>query len=61
MISKTGYFMTCRENNRCLLKLSKGLSAGFSTNEKKYIYIYNIFKGIFLNGGQVNLPSKNIS
>ena len=35
MISKTGCFMTYWENNRCLLELSKGLSADCSTNEPK--------------------------
>lgn len=46
MIFKTGCFMTCRESNKCLLKLFKGLSAGCSTNEPKITY-QAYLKGIF--------------
>lgn len=53
--------MTFWENNRCLLELSKGLSADHSINEPKKKTMSTIFKGFFLNKGQVNLPSKNIN
>lgn len=46
MISQTGCFMTYRENNRCLIKSFKGLSADCSTNEPKKA-ITGIFKKVF--------------